>query len=65
MALGPPENQKHAGNISARLPIVFNSCGGLGREANRRNMVMGSPDGKAIAVGKTFALTAHQFFSSL
>lgn len=45
--------------------MAFNSCDELGRDAKGRNMLTGKPDVKATAVGKAFALTAHQFFSSL
>lgn len=59
------KNQNHAGDIASRFPIAFISYGGLGREVKRRSVLMGSPDIKLTAVGQTFALTAHQFFSSL
>lgn len=45
--------------------MAFNSCDGLGREVKGKSMFMGNLGAKAIAVGKTFALTAYQFFSLL
>lgn len=45
--------------------MAFNSRDGLGREVKGKSMLPGNPGVKAIAVGKTFALTAYQFFSSL
>jgi len=42
------------------------SLGGeVGKKAQNKNMLTGNPYVRAIAVGKTFTLTAHQFFSSL
>lgn len=37
----------------------------LGERNEKKKQLMGNSDVKAIPAGKTFALTAHPFFSSL